>query len=336
MEIKQALYERTGIVVAIISLVVAVIGVVYQIRSQKTRELTCDVIQSSELTSVSEVPGLQVDFRYKDKNVVHLWKTVLNLTNTGSDTLIGEGQHNNLIGDGITFSFPSNMEILNIELTGGDFPVAVVQDQVSDFKLRFSQWRTGERVNIAIFVASQTTQTSPLMPMLRSRDIVDGKVVIRNAMVFNQTKLPRLERTPVGMRLVVKVILFIISIFLVAFGLYVIPKEAWKSLQVVLWRKRNMSKFETFVNGLELEAPQKDEIKEDPTLLPEEKWKSFKGKKLQVDPTGRLFISMSSTGPSGLTLFLTFGLGSIVVGATSLVYIVTSILDVYDRLSSYL
>src|SRR5262249_15929780 len=141
-----------------------------------------------ELTAVSQVPGLTSNFMFQQKQVVHLWKVLLNCINSGTETLIGDGPHSTLIKESIAFEFPNDTEILNSEVVRSDLPLAVEQKKPYEITLKFSQWRPGEQASFSLFITSKNVQTSPLLPRTTTRDIVDGKILIKSSLIIPVTQ----------------------------------------------------------------------------------------------------------------------------------------------------
>jgi hypothetical protein len=338
-------YEVVAILISVFSLGAAVIGVIYQARSEKKRELTCNVLASNELTSVSAVSGLTSRFTYKNKEVAHLWKITMSYANTGNDTLIGQGIHNNLMYDGISLEFPVGTEILSLETMDSDLPVTLelaqapnagqnqpTQDNsaLNKFKVRFEQWRPGERVRLSVFLASAEPKESPLLPTAPKRDIVDGNVVIKPPLTDTvQTNRSAMDGLPVALSIAVKVLLSLICGFIAILGLFIMPKDAFRYLLVALWKRKHLTEFSEFVNGLELTDEMKKRYISRPDRLPKATWDDYPHQKPRAG-IGK------SLGFDTATEILTLGSGGFLLGCASAIYVLSNIFDLYHFAVSHL
>jgi hypothetical protein len=327
MNLLEYFNEKTGTIIALLSLIVAVAVGVLQFRP-KTRELTCNVLSSTELTSVSQVPGLTSEFVYQQKKVIYLWKLSLNFVNTGNETLVGEGQQSNLLKDSVLFEFPNGTEALNVEVSNSDLPIQVEIRQPNIIALKFSQWRSGEKTNLSIFVTSPNMQGAPLLPRVTTRDIVDGNVIVTNSL--NPTPAPKslIDRMPLWVGIIIKLVLSVLSIFLVWLGLYELPKDLINFIRVKRWKSQNLTEFKSFIDSNEGIPDNKKTIYvADPGSLPDEYWQKFEGNRLKVRNTG---------GYSSLFKASTITLAIFFIGVLSVIYILSNIFDAYLKVSEFL
>lgn len=337
MELNRKSYEGIAVFIAICSLIAAIVGIIIQLRAEKKRELTCNVLSSNELTSVSTVPGLTSRFTYNNKEVVHLWKISVSLVNSGSDTLIGQGPHTNLMSDRISFTFPDNAEILNLEVTYRDMEVTVTstgptevskqatselgqanaEKQPNKFLLKFGQWRPGERVEVLLYVAALNSQPSNLVPSSPSRDIVDGNIVVRSLLSGNdQKKGAFIDRLPAAVRITVKVVLSLVCLIVAPFGM-IMPKYTLDGLRWAIWKKKNLREYSKYVEGLSgISDFDRGLYAKKPFTLPKELWSDYPGDKPGIPAT-------SITSLSDLPGAMGFSL----VAIAAAIYVLTNVLD---------
>jgi hypothetical protein len=326
--LPKKLWEGTTIItiIAVFSLVVAIVSVVVQLRT-KTLKLNCNVLSSNELTSVSEVPGLSSQFTYNKKKVAHLWKVTLNYINSGNETLVGVGQHSSLIGDGLSFSFPSQTEILNYELISNDLPITIDQFPPNGFKVKFSQWKPDEKATISLYVTSSSAQTSPLIPSA-TRDIVGGTIIITNAIDSTDSKRRSLmDRLPIGFAILIKTILslFCLLVFFLAF--YFFPIGLIGLMRRRYWTKYHLSQFKTFLQSQSdlTDGAKKNYLKE-PRTVPEDIWTKFQGHRYPREASPSFDI---------LSEAIIFTAGFLLLGAILVIYVLTNILDLYYAVHAY-
>lgn len=337
-------YELIAVAIGVLTLAAALVSIVFQARAEKKRELTCNLTSNTELTSVSSVPGLASRFTYYDKPVARLWKISLNYLNTGNDTLIGQGPHINLMGDGVLFAFPSDTEILNFEVINNDPPVDVQiasrggSDTVANqagalapnmFKLRFQQWRSGERFNVDIYVAAERPKGLPLLPAALSRDIVDGTIVVKNSLVdVGQTNRPTMDRLPAALSVAVKFLLSMISLALAIFGVFYVPKGALNLWRMASWKRKHLAEFAAYIKGLaDLSEPMKERYITSPDIAPQSVWEGYPGEKPKAGVKSVLLFS-------NISELLSIGSVAMVLGLASAVYLFANILDLIRAISA--
>lgn len=309
--LSKLLNDKVNTLVALLSLIVAITIGVLQFRS-KVRELTCSVISSTELTSIQQVPGLASEFTYRDKKVTHLWKLNLNLFNSGTETLVGEGQHSNLIKDGVYFNFPNETEILNIEVISVDLPIQIIQTQPNLFALKFIQWRPDERANIAIYITSVDASPTPLIPQAVGRDIVDGNVIIKNPQTQPLPKKTLLDFLPGWAQFLMRVAVVLVCTLSMFIGLIILPRDFIAFVKLNSWKKRNKEELDRFFN--EKSGAMKI-YKDTPQYLPETEWEGFKGDKLNISQT-LAFTSWLSVIPVSI---------GILIGISCLIFILNGL-----------
>lgn len=292
------------IIIAIIAMVATVVGVWRELRPSK-REITAQVLASNELTSVANVPNLRAHYTYLWKGVDHLWEITVSFINSGEQTIIGEGQQKTLIQDGVLLAFPEDTEILNIEEEAKDFPITVAKEDMNHFKLKFSQWREGERVTLSFYVAASEPIAAPLLPIVETRDIVDGDVVISELRVPAVSRQQLLiDRLPDPIRIPV-VLMGYLSVSFCILALFLVPLEVPKSFRLHQWKRRNMSEFAKYIEGLEgLNPHEKQLYLRQPYRSPGFLWTRFEGEKLTI--TNALFDSLLTAATMGPVVFLIF------------------------------
>ncbi len=312
MNIIKLFSERVNTFIALLSLIVALTVGVLQFRP-RTRELTCSVASSTELTSISQVPGLTSDFTYQQQKVTHLWKITLSYVNSGNETLVGEGQHSTLLKDSVLFSFPEDTEVLNFEVLNADLPVNVEHGPPNSFRIKFSQWRPGEKINLSVYVTSPNSQRSPLIPTIATRDIVGGSVLITNPL--NQISQPKslLDRLPAWFSVIVKLTVSLFCLVVAFIALYLFPKDVVQYLRRVIWKRWNSAKIQSFINGREdLQPAEKSKYVNQPELIPDELWQGFHGRRIIL------------------------GLVFVLLGTTVMTYVFSNLFDVYLKAAEYL
>lgn len=143
-----------------------------------TTELTVEVISSEELTLPTTAEGLIGKYTYRNEEVEHLWRVRLDFTNTGTQSIIGQGPSSNLLYGDITFEFPSDTEILESKVEVDETGSVITIAAGNTFKLNFDQVRSRETIIISFFVsAEQIYEQFPYISVM-GRPIIDGEVLI--------------------------------------------------------------------------------------------------------------------------------------------------------------
>lgn len=168
------LFERLGVIIALVASLATVIGLLLQIRSEK-RFIELQIVSADQLTRLPSVNGLNGQFTYNNIPVTDLWRLRIQFINSGDATLIGEGAASSLMTRTIPISFPSSVTILNASSETGSF-YNLTQSGPNTIEIGFSQWRPGEAFETIIYLSSKSVLTSPPMPTVATRPIIGGDI----------------------------------------------------------------------------------------------------------------------------------------------------------------
>lgn len=282
MRIAYSKFGMVSVVVGLLALVVAIVGVVIVLPSEKT-EVTAQVLASDELTKYSSVAGLRGSFTYADEEVTHLWKLRIQFVNSGDKTIIGTGNQANILDEGLNFVFPDDTRVLRIEEEASTFQSTIVQPKPNHVQIRFSQWRSGEYTIISFYVASdEPLDADPLPTTPIIRDIVDGNVLVQDLTEeIPPERVPLIDRLPRAISTFGK-IAGGISAGVIIVGLLVFVIWSWKnSIGLSTWKRRYLSDFFDYLREIEpkLSRQTKQRFREKPYELPSELWDKFEGQK---------------------------------------------------------
>jgi hypothetical protein len=144
----------------------------------ETTELSYTVTRTSLLTKQPAAEGLVGEYYFEDKQIEQLWQIEVELENTGDRTLVGQGQIANVLNEGIAAELPASYRVLRAEAYRNDPDVTVLLDGERGLTLSFAQWRSGEVVELALYVETALTSggSSPEI-IFGSRQLVDGEIV---------------------------------------------------------------------------------------------------------------------------------------------------------------
>ena len=133
------------LVFTIIGVIIAGIGVYYQIFYHEKISLDIKKITSTQLTRPLNIDGLKVAYTFHDTiNVNQLWQTSFVIRNTGSKTILGEGfVDKNIRKNYIPINIESCKQLLSAQITNCNNGVTFVNK-----RLFITQWRPDEYVEI--------------------------------------------------------------------------------------------------------------------------------------------------------------------------------------------
>lgn len=157
------------LVFTIIGVIIAGIGVYYQIFYHEKISLDIKKITSTQLTRPLNIDGLKVAYTFHDTiNVNQLWQTSFVIRNTGSKTILGEGfVDKNIRKNYIPINIESCKQLLSAQITNCNNGVTFVNK-----RLFITQWRPDEYVEITIISEGDK---SPSLK-INDREIVDSEI----------------------------------------------------------------------------------------------------------------------------------------------------------------
>lgn len=279
-----------GLSVTIIAVIVSV-AIYFSQRGDKNILIEAQVVSDEELTLYAPEQELSVRFTYAGEEVKHLWKQVIRFQNAKARTVVGTGKMMNIIGDGISFSFPSGTRLLKMQKTEDNFGASVVQSGPNRFQIQFSQWRQDEYLVETFYIASDVPLDKKPLPTYVSRDIIDGDArIIDFARLGSKGRRFLIDSFPLNLVLVGK-ILGIIVLLLLIFAIVFILTDLWKDYFELYpayhkWKKEYRAKFIELLNSkkLNLSSETIALCKKEPNFFDDSVWKKFKMKRPPMKP----------------------------------------------------
>ncbi len=282
MRIAYSKFGMVSVVVGLLALVVAIVGVVIVLPSEKT-EVTAQVLASDELTKYSSVAGLRGSFTYADEEVTHLWKLRIQFVNSGDKTIIGTGNQANILDEGLNFVFPDDTRVLRIEEEASTFQSTIVQPKPNHVQIQFSQWRPSEYTIISFYVASdEPLDADPLPTIPIIRGIVDGDVLVQDLTEeIPRERISMIDRLPEALITPGKIIGGIYAGLGVIILIIVMPWGWRDSLPLIIWKRHHLSAFVNYLDQVEpkLSNYRKERFSSKPHKVPEKFWANFDGPK---------------------------------------------------------
>ena len=265
-----------------ITLVVTAIGV---FKSEK-QGITVEIIRSNELTSVQNVPNLEVQYYYTGQRIDHLWDVSIRIINTGNKTIIGKGLQKTIINDAIFLDFAEETTILKIDILENDPLISIASVNNNKVKLSFDQWREDEDVLIDLYLRTSIDTLESMLPHASRRNLIDGNIDILDVRKSIDEKSV-IAQSPSAIRSIIKIMAYIWLLIacVIIFGTpFAFISSVINVLRLRSWKQKNMEKFKIFIETNDrIDAKKKEKIIARPYQLDSELWDEFEGDKLKVD-----------------------------------------------------
>lgn len=165
MEILTKYIKTIGTLVAIVAGVVTIYFYLHK------EYVTLEVKAMSEqlLTKSTSTDDLRVQYFYKDTiPVQNLWQIQYVIRNIGDATLVGIGDHKQLLSENLPLYIENEERVYSITITQSNNEASLVNNQIC-----FKQWRSGEFVELVAVVESKK---KPQL-VINDRDIKDSKII---------------------------------------------------------------------------------------------------------------------------------------------------------------
>jgi len=206
-------------VIALVSLVLALLQAIPQ-----TVRLSYSAAEARLLTAQPVAEGLESEYYFQGRRVDTLWELDVELANTGTETLVGQGESSNILGAGITAEVPDGFRLLRVDVRRNDPRLDASIDGGNRLLLVFGQWRSGEVAELALFMEEFVSAwgTEPTIGF-SPRQVVDGDV-IRTSLpsAAAGTKVSLFDRFGATLRNAVCIVCSIVlAPFALLFGLFV-------------------------------------------------------------------------------------------------------------------
>lgn len=213
------------VLVTVAALILAILALL-----PETAELSYTITRTSMLTEHPDAEGLVAEYSFEGELVDQLWLVEVSMGNTGTLTLLGEGQIANILGEGLSASVPDHFRVLKASTFRNDPGAVITFESLRAFRLGFSQWRKGEVVEFALFVeATQPVWGTEPELSFPPRQLVDGRIRLiepeHDAWANRSAFLDRLGRPAAAtVRILGALVLAFLAFFVGAF-LYLAVKD---------------------------------------------------------------------------------------------------------------
>ena len=162
------LLEHIKMIGIIISIIIGIITLYSYINGEKVI-IEIQTLNERLLTEDSNIAELSVNYKYRDSiDVKNLWLLQYIIRNNGNITIVGEGEDNIIIGDGIPLIFSDTCRLLSLRVSNDNNNAYLVKN-----KLLFKQWRKDEFVEITAFIESIKRPKLSIS----DRDIKDSEII---------------------------------------------------------------------------------------------------------------------------------------------------------------
>lgn len=164
---------------SIITILVGVFSLYTYFKSDNPK-LEVTIYQDQLITQTHNIGNLKAIYTYNDSIEVHnLWQTKYIIRNIGKTTIIGQGNHSNLVENRIHFTFPDSVDILYCDITKNEIDANIENNSIS-----FKQWKSNEMIEINALIESIKFPEFKI----NQRDIIDADVYYKHAFAQNDNE----------------------------------------------------------------------------------------------------------------------------------------------------
>ena len=227
-------------------------------------------------------PELKAQYFYKESYVKNLWKVIVTMENVSKKTLIGVGQHKNILYDSLKLNINPTVLLLDTRLISADF-WHQMRIETSQFNILFNQWRKNEKIKYSFFYQAINSKIvdKQILQAPTARQIIDGEFVF-DIVLPNQLELDNKGTSQFIFSPLLTKIGYFIAVFLggsitlvILLMLTVSPFEYYKVQQ---WKKKNYKNYLNYIgNKFKIDSDQYLTYREEPTELPNQYWEEFEG-----------------------------------------------------------
>ncbi|MBT7190237.1 MAG: hypothetical protein HN916_08595 [Anaerolineae bacterium] len=254
------LFERVGVIIALVASLATVVGLLLQVRSEK-RMIEMQIVSADQLTRLPSVNGLDGEFTYNGIPVTDLWRLKIQFVNSGDETLIGEGASSSLITDVIPVIFPPTVNILNASSEADSF-YSLTQSDKNIIEISFSQWRPTESFETIVYISSNEVLDSFPVPTVKKRPIINGNIKIIDFTIQNETQpQPAINHIPPPFAFIGKVLGGLLASLIGAGSLgFLIIAAPISYARAKLWKYKYMDDFKEYLKNIELSDEEKEKL----------------------------------------------------------------------------
>lgn len=227
-----------------ISAIATILSVVLQLKSPNN-EIEVKLVSRDLLTRPIEVDGLKSSYIYKGHDINKLWKLRYIITNIGNSSIIGIGDHSNLINNHLSIFLTKGYEVLESKVDSDNF---VISNDNQKLTLKFLQWKTNEPVEILLYLSQLENSTAPEIH-INEREIIDGKVSYTSLASKEKQKHYLYEYLPEYPVLFLKwfmIIAYGLIVLIIPFGL---ASTIWTSAKYNNWKKEFSNEINAFIQN---------------------------------------------------------------------------------------
>ncbi|HMX43195.1 MAG TPA: hypothetical protein PKB12_05725, partial [Elusimicrobiota bacterium] len=145
-------------------------------------EISVAVASIDQITSLPQVTDLRAEFKFKGRLVRDLWRVRLRTCNSGKSTIIGEGDHKNLIHDSLPIHIDKSFDLIGFEIEQKDFQLAVSKFEPNAIQFKFLQWKTNEAFSTLLFLERKSSDRKITPEIFKcERELEKGDIIIIDA-----------------------------------------------------------------------------------------------------------------------------------------------------------
>lgn len=265
-------------IATILAALATLIGLFVAVKDER-RELSLQIISLDKLVYVSKLPNLKANFIYNGRKVDDLVSLKFKLVNTGTKTIVGDGQNKDIIKNAINLVIPDYLKILDYKVDEDLIKGGVDIIDKRKISIKFSQWRTSEYLVLTIYLAGTSRENREPKVYTEDRDIIDGNIVIEDRKEYQLRNVRYIDRIlGKGVIGILKFIGFVSILFIFFFPATILTFIARDYYDRIKWFGEYKDKYFEFVDRLkDYKDHEKRNIKLKPNTLKKDLWKQFQG-----------------------------------------------------------
>jgi hypothetical protein len=267
--------------------------------------LTCD--------ETKKVPKLRSMFYYNNQRIDNLLKIDLEFVNTGSKTIIGDGNQKNIMGNCISIPINDRYNIIEAKEIKSD-----VYNKVTINKniicLYLKQLRSDEKVSYSFYIIVPSKNISDTVIFnLKDRPLIDGEIEFKDERYEKKITI-----VPSYIFIPANVITIITTFVFYAFFMMLFINLISNYIETLLWERKNKNIFNLYIDSKYYNDPiLAAKYKNNPLDLDENSWDGFTGEKLNAKSS---LIGYLNNWKKFITIFTFYLLIVISLIITSIVY----------------
>lgn len=186
-------------------------------------------VNIEQLTNLPKVKDLTVEYKYNDSIIKNLWRVKYFVKNSGTKTIIGEGNLKNIIPNNIPLKFKNISKTFSLYTIGNNFPIKIINQKSGQYFLEFKQWKKNEYFEIEGLV--ETINNKAPEVEIDARDIIEAEVNSSIYELSNESKSKKIiDYLPIGLVNFIKWFIVIVVVIADVAAIFAIRNQLKKGV----------------------------------------------------------------------------------------------------------